>query len=585
VHSLNIYSYILLFISVANFLLALYSLRFRKSPGTLVYCLLLIAISVYAFGYAFELSSDQLDTILFWLRVEYLGISFLPPLMIILAIHYTGRAYFLKSWIIALLVLFGLTTLFVQHTNFLGLFYKDFRLVREDQFTLANFTHGPWYWVHQIIVNLFLFISSLLYLIQVMEVSGINRIRSAIMLISCIVPWGIYLIYLTGNSPENFDLSPFSFSLVGFLAAVGVFRFKLLEYLPIALEHVFNSMTDGVIIIDKHNRLVSYNQSASRIYPQLSVRLKGEPLDFVIAGLPRLAELTDGFETDVEETLADGTTYFHVRAVTVKNDRNKSKGWAVIITDVTQRRLKENRLIQKEKQLKALNASKDKFLAIIGHDLRNSFHLMINMSDMMISNLEKDNKEGAIKKGKIIYDTSVTTYNLLQNLLEWALIQHKGMQFNPVDHDIVLVIEEEIKNLRTLYEQKELTITHDPDPPLWVKADTEMLKTILRNLISNAIKYSYPGTNIRISHTSAGGFVTISIRDEGTGMTSEEMEGIFGDENLSKKGTAAESGTGLGLRLCREFIQLHGGEIKVESIPEKGSTFTFTIPSVEVAGG
>jgi signal transduction histidine kinase len=579
---LNTYSYILLFTALANFLLALYSLRYRKSPGTRVYCLLLVAISIYSFGYAFELLSDRLDSILFWLKIEYLGISFLPSLMIILAIHYTGRANFLKGWIIALLVLFGLTTLFIQYSNFHGLFYRDYRLVRFEHLTLADFIHGPWYWVHQIVVNLILIISSLLYLIQVTESSGINRIRSTIMLISCIIPWGIYLVYLTGHSPGNIDLSPFSFSLVGFLAALGVFRFQLLDYLPIALEHVFNSITDGIIIIDNHNCLVSYNQSAARIYPQLSVRMKGEPLNFLIAGLPSLDSLSDGFETDVEMPSETVTEYYHTRVVAVKNDRNKSKGWAVIITNVSQRQIKENKLIQKEKQLKALNASKDKFLAIIGHDLRNSFHLIINMADLLIANLKKDNKEGALKKGKIIYDTSVSTYHLLQNLLEWALIQHKGMQFNPASLEVASVIDEEIQNLRTLYEQKDLTISHDPGPPLRVKADAEMLKTILRNLISNAIKYSYPGTDIRVTHSVANSFVTISIIDKGTGMTPEETEGIFGDGSLSKKGTAAESGTGLGLRLCLEFIQLHGGKIWVESKPDEGSTFSFTIPSGEV---
>ena len=184
-------------------------------------------------------------------------------------------------------------------------------------------------------------ISSLLYLLLVAESSGMNRIRSTIMLISCIIPWGIYLVYLTGNSPGNFDLSPFSFSLVGFLAALGVFRFQLLEYLPIALEQVFNSMTDGVIIIDKHNCLVSYNQSASRIYPKLSVHMKGEPLDFLKTGLPSLPGLSDGFETDVDLPSGNGSLNYHIRVVAVKNERNKSKGWAVITTNVTQRRLKE----------------------------------------------------------------------------------------------------------------------------------------------------------------------------------------------------------------------------------------------------
>jgi len=582
---LNILSIILLFISLVNSLLALYSLRYRKSPGALVYSMLLVAISIYSFGYAFELLSHHVETIRFWLNVEYIGISFLPPLVIILAIHYTGRAQILKLWVVILLMLFGVTTLFVEHTNFHGLFYKEFKLVRSGQFTLSAFTHGAWYWVHQAAVNVILLISSILYLIQVNESSGINRKRAGIMLISCIIPWGIYLFYITGQSPHNFDLSPFSFSLVGFLAALGVFRFGLLEYLPITLEHVFNSMTDGVIILDKYNHLISFNQSASRIYPKLSVRKKGEPLEFEIDGLPPFADLTDGFEADAELPYGEVNAYFHIRVVSVYNDRNRPMGWAVIFTNITQSRLRENLLVQKEKQLMALNASKDKFLAIIGHDLRNSFHLIINMSEMLISNIEAGNKAGAIKKGKIIYNTSVNTYHLLQNLLEWALLQQKGMHFNPVKTDVVRLIDEEIRNLRTLCEQKDLTISHLPGMPLVVKADTEMLKTILRNLISNAIKYSYSGREIQISHSISDGFAVISIQDEGTGMTPEEVELVFrSDAVLSKKGTASEGGTGLGLRLCCEFVQLHGGEIRVDSKPGGGSTFSFTIPSGDVLG-
>jgi signal transduction histidine kinase len=204
---------------------------------------------------------------------------------------------------------------------------------------------------------------------------------------------------------------------------------------------------------------------------------------------------------------------------------------------------------------------------------------MINLSDMLISNIENDNKEGALKKATIIYDTSVGTYHLLQNLLEWALLQQKGMQVNKTSQNITALVNEEVQGLKTLYEQKDLTLSHITEKPVMAMVDREMIKTTLRNLISNAIKYSYPGGNIRIIETMTPQTVTISIIDNGTGMTIEEQELLFGPDGvLSKKGTASEDGTGLGLRLCREFVQLHHGEITVTSEPGKGSTFSFTIP-------
>ncbi len=446
-----------------------------------------------------------------------------------LALNYTGRSRFLRPGIIAVLILYGFTTLAIQFTNFNNLYYQDFNLIQSGNYTFADFGPGPWYWVHQIMMNLMLLISTVLYLIHVIRTTGSNQVRASIMLVSCAIPYLIYLIYISGFRPYNLDLNPFSFTLVGFLFALGVFRFHLLEYLPITMEHVFNSMADGVVIIDKHGNLVSHNQSATQLYPQLIRQMKGEPVPFMMKDLPPLSELKDGYETgNRNNTKTTEPAYFHIRVVAVKNDRNRPKGWTVIFTNVTERRLKENRLVQKEKVLKGLNANKDKFLAIIGHDLRNSFHLMINLSDMLISNIEKDNKESALKKANIIYDTSVSTYHLLQNLLEWALLQQKGMQVNRTSQNITQLIHEEIQGLKTLYEQKGLTLSHITENPAIAMADREMIRTILRNLISNAIKYSYPGGNIRIMELLKPRTLTVSIIDNGTGMTTEEQEMLFG---------------------------------------------------------
>lgn len=560
-------------------MLAVYSLRFRKSPGASSFALLLFAICIYTGGYGFELLADRMETILFWLKIEYLGIAFLPTLILIVAITYTGRSRLLKPWIILLLTGFSLTTILMVFINPANLFFTGFDLIRTRNLTVSGFSHGPWYWVHQAVTNIMLLTSSILYIRMIRESSGTNRDRALIMLLSAFVPWIAYIIYLTGNSPDGLDLSPFSFSLAGFISALGVFRFQLLEYVPIALEHVFESMTDGVVILDNHFQLVGYNLSASNLYPELSSRIKGEPLEIRIAGIPEPEKLFDGYESDAMYQGEKEIRYFHNRVVQVFNDREKPMGWTVIFSDVTESRLIEKQLIEKERKLKELNANKDKFLAIIGHDLRNSFHLVINMSEMLLSNLEKDNTDAALKKAKIIYDTSITTYTLLQNLLEWALIQQKGMRFKPVKCDLNQLIEEEMRFQRIIAEQKGLKLNRLTDKDLQLRADREMLKTILRNLISNAIKYSFPGGTIDVSQTNGADVAVLTVRDQGTGMSREEQQLLFGgDQSLSKKGTAKETGTGLGLRLCAEFVHLHGGSIWVESTSGKGSAFSFTIP-------
>jgi signal transduction histidine kinase len=569
---------ILIATACADFLLALYSLRYRKSPGTIYYFLLLLAVSLYSLGYAMELRAVTIGEILKWIRVEYIGISFIPSLLLMLSLHYTGRKRLLTPALILALVLYGTLTFLVETINFRGLFFTSFRLAHSPHYVFADFSHGPWYWFHQAMMNLALLTCIILYAVHVAKTTGRNRVRASVMLVSCLIPYLIYLFYISGLTPYHFDVNPFSFTLVGFLFAVGVLRFQLLEYLPLTMEHIFNSMADAVITIDRQGHLVEFNQAAGRLYPELLQKSRGEPLQFPMKGLPASDELQDGFETDMEMKQGNDRVIYHIRVVAVKNDRNRHKGWTIIFTDVTERHLKESRLMHKEKMLKAMNSDKDKFLAIIGHDLRNSFHLIINLSEILITNLQQNKVKDAETKGKIIYDTAVDTYHLLQNLLEWALYQQKGMHAKKTDHNITRLIQEEIQGLRTLYEQKELTVLFDDSRQTVIQVDREMLRTIVRNLLSNAIKYSYPEGKIEISLKEEPDFVTISIADEGIGMSPEEQEKLFATDGIpSKKGTASETGTGLGLRLCREFVQLHGGTISVTSEPEVGSTFSFTL--------
>jgi len=579
------YSILLLVTALTSVVLAVYALRYIRSPGTFSYSAIMVCLSLYSLGYAFELQADDMQQILFWLHAEYLAISFLPPLFLILAINYTGKSHLLKPWLVVPLFLIGFTTLIFQLTNYDNLFYRDFKLNTETSLVLADFAKGPWYWVHQAFANLTILASAILYLNMYLNTFGRNRNRALIMLLALGIPWIFYLVYLAGGSPYNIDLSPFSFSVTGILTALGIFRYNLLEYIPVALENVFNSMTTGVVILDEDKCLINYNPSALEVLPELPAFKKGKPADRLFEG-SHLAELREGNETDLEILRQGKTTYYHLKVVDVKTVHGKSGGWALIFSNITDRKLKEIELLHIEKNLKELIASKDRFFAIIAHDLRNAFHLIINMSDMIVNNLEQGNTASALTKSRIIQDTAVNTYDLLQNLLEWALMQLKGIQFNPVDLRLIDVVTDVIDNLKTQADQKDIHLDNQVDKKLEITGDQEMLKTVIRNLISNAIKYSNKGGFVKIDAAVINNMADIRVNDNGTGMSREEQEKLFSLETyFTKKGTASENGTGLGLRLCKEFVKMHQGDIRVKSMPGLGSTFSFTVPLAgETAG-
>jgi signal transduction histidine kinase len=234
---------------------------------------------------------------------------------------------------------------------------------------------------------------------------------------------------------------------------------------------------------------------------------------------------------------------------------------------------------QRTARLLEIVSTNGKFLSIIAHDLRSPFSSIIGILELLKMSLEEFNKAEVEKYVDIVYKSANNTLILLDNLLVWAVSQNKEKNFRPVKINLYELLREEIENIRTLAGQKQITINHSLDSELNVTADLQMVKTILRNLISNAIKYSNTNGEITINAIEDNQYVEVAIKDNGIGITSEIQKKLFKIDSLhSTPGTNNERGTGLGLLLCKEFVELHGGIITVKSETGKGSKFTFTLP-------
>jgi len=250
----------------------------------------------------------------------------------------------------------------------------------------------------------------------------------------------------------------------------------------------------------------------------------------------------------------------------------------MIFSDITERKMTEQLLLSNEVRLKELNDTKDKFFNIIAHDLRGPFSALVNLSEILVEQIEGDQKEVAGRIAKSMVESSKLTFELLDNLLEWSKIQRGGMRFNPDSLSLKKITERQAYVLGDSARQKKLNLKLIISEEIQVLADSNMLKTILRNLISNAIKYSNPGGEITVSAQRSESRVEVSVRDYGTGISLDDQQRLFRIENkLLKPGTNNERGTGLGLLLCKEFVKMHGGEIWVESSEGKGSCFYFSL--------
>ena len=255
-----------------------------------------------------------------------------------------------------------------------------------------------------------------------------------------------------------------------------------------------------------------------------------------------------------------------------------------VLQDITDRKQIELEKQQKNKQLKELNATKDKFFSIIAHDLKTPFNSMLGFSKLLINNFGKYD----LKKQKqflgILNQNIQNTYKLLENLLVWSRSQRGKIDFNPENENLYLLAAQTIDILNQTAINKSIIIKNKIPENTIVKADKDMLATVLRNLLSNAIKFTSKGGMVEIGcrHVETYGRTSLQeiyVKDNGVGIPKENLAQIFNtSENVSTNGTDGETGTGLGLILCKEFVEKHGGEIWVESEIGKGSEFIFTIP-------
>ena len=250
----------------------------------------------------------------------------------------------------------------------------------------------------------------------------------------------------------------------------------------------------------------------------------------------------------------------------------------VVLWSYLNSRRSKQRIESQNEQLLQLNKTKDKFFGIIAHDLRSPLLGLQGVGDQVDYFLKKGKTDRLEKVSKSISSTSKRLNELLDNLLSWALLQNGMIPYHPQQVNIKYSIDSVIQLLNPIAEMKEVKLSNNINSDTLVFADEKAIETILRNLISNALKFSNPGGEVTVNIKEKEGQVTIMINDTGTGISAEMIPRLFDLEKESKTGTLGEKGTGLGLVLCKELVELNKGSIEVESVPGKGSTFIFDLP-------
>jgi len=358
------------------------------------------------------------------------------------------------------------------------------------------------------------------------------------------------------------------------------------------LKSTISSLNDLVFVLDRDGVFQEFynpgNQDPLYENPDFFLHKHYKQVGFPLLVVEKLqlafeqlqkSDLVQEFDYCVNQK---GMCWFNAKISPRRNAQGILTGITIVSRHITERKEAEQRLRQQKEELNELNATKDKFFSILAHDLKNPFASLYSLSQVMdenYSNLDEEDRLIALKR---IHHSAELIYNLLENLLTWSKSQRGFIDYSPTEFDLSIQVDENINLHRIPAEKKGVLLRTNVKETYIAYADRQMISTVLRNLVNNAVKFTESGKIVEVNVRKENKFLEIEVKDEGVGITSENMDKLFRiDVKYKTIGTSGEKGTGLGLILCHEFVQKNFGAIWCESEIGKGTSFFFTIPCEE----
>ncbi|MDR6555062.1 histidine kinase N-terminal 7TM domain-containing protein [Paenibacillus qinlingensis] len=577
---------LLLFLAAGVMLyVAFLSYQQRHLPVARTMILIMIGAAWYASGYAFELLSRNLYEVKFSLQIEYVGIPFVTTLWLIQVIQFSGTAsLYRKRLALALFII--PVAVFISHlTNeWHHLFYEQYIFNESTSFPLYKTVKGPWYQAHTLYNYFVILCGFFLFIPMYWRSSKVVRKQIIVLTMGAAVP---FLFNITLWFGMDVDLTPFGFAVSGIVYVWGILRFNLLRFTPLALTQVFDTIRDGVILLDYEDQIVSYNKAAEGVLPELTLT-KHYPayVGEVLSANPELIQpILDSHQGNERFSFyrseADGNkNKYYQCSVSFISDSGTHIGKMILFNDITELKENEARLRESAKQLLELNSFKDKMFTIVAHDVRDPIAHLVSITELLGEELAADNNEHAELFG-VLQGQVQNTFYLVENLLDWYRNQQGNVVFRPLGWNLQQVVRQALLLAESKAEMKQIVLREQIDEKLTVCADKEMLDLILRNLLSNAIKFTGIGGWIEIGADQDKDRIVVTIRDNGEGMDEETVNMLRRDDTFTKvPDTEQIAGHArFGLMLTREFIAIHGGTLSFDSVPGVGTTFYFTLHS------
>ncbi len=558
-------------------ILSLYAWRQRGKPGVVAFAGLMMTVALWALISGSRTISGTLAAAGFWFKATFFCVAVVPVTYLIFVIQYTGREKWLDRWRVGALFIIPIITQVMVWTNDLHhLFYQ-----RMNAVTWSESLPGPWFWVHLVSSYGALIGGIVLILLTIFRAHELYRRQALVLFIGTLPSLLVNTIGTFGLIRVDQLATPLSFTFAGMVFAWDLFRYRLFDIVPVARETLIDSMSDGMLVLDAHDRIVDLNPAMQTILGAQAKRVIGLPVEAVLGdSVEQVERFRDALTAQAEVSVPQGDEmrYYDLRISPLASRRGRMSGRLVVLRDVTERKRVEQALQRSNRELAERNEELDAFAHSVAHDLKNPLATLVGYGSLLREQQAQIDPTFLSMGLEVIERNGHKMCAIIDELLLLASVRQAGeIAVEPLDMSAI-VADLRIRLAGLIREHQAEIVTLDEWPVALGRS--QWVEEVWANYVSNAIKYGGRPPRVEMGATEqADGTVRFWVRDNGDGLTAEAQSHLF--TPFTRLAQVQVEGHGLGLSIVRRIVEKMHGQVGVESqaVPGAGCVFSFTLPA------
>ena len=581
--------YALLFLALTFVLIWIaYSIWVRRpGAGISPFVIMAIGLSIWTFGNFGRLTVTVFSAKVLFTHITYVGITIVPPAWLLFCLAYTGKGKWMTRRNILLLFIQPIMVQIAIFTNPIHLsFWKEFYLEEVDGLIVTISNSGNLFWAHAAYSYLLLALGCVVLIRTMFRSPQLYRGQMTLLLVGAFTPWIANIVFLSGLSPlpSFVDLTPLAFVITMITLGWSMYRFRLLDLIPIARDVIVDNMDDAILVLDSSMRVVDANLSALKLLNQALKQVLGQHLLQVLPSQGELLKelkITGHLEAEIQLPIDEKQRFFKLHISSIYNQQEEINGHIVVLHDITSLKEANQALELANQKTQEMTRLKSEFLATMSHELRTPLNAIIGYTELQLAGMAGELSETQRQYQERVFSNANHLLALINDILDLSKVEAGRMEFIREPFNLREWVAGIVQQNSILAEEKGIQFTYEIDEqmPTVLIGDAGRLRQIVINLLSNAIKFTHEGSvklDIKRHSTSIW---TIAVTDTGIGIPPHKQETIFEEfHQADNSSTRQYSGTGLGLAIVRKLALTMGGNVRLSSTLGAGSQFSVMLP-------